>query len=177
MNKRICLLATIGIIFVSLLSIYSQKERLDLPLPKTEALNVLGIYPLKQEVKVGEKVTLSVHLFGEREVLSSLALRVVADEVINPLVTVSDTLLRDGWLLHFNKVSFEGEQTLIDLVLIYTKPRGYLFDKEEKIADISLSPQKVGNLRFFLDESQSKVLTKNDQELKLKLGEATLLVE
>ena len=181
MNKKLCLFIAIAIIFVSLVSVYTQRGEISrIAVPRLETMTLMGIFPKTQEVSLGKMATVSVAILGPEESLSGVSMRVFISGKIDPVITPSPKVINSGWQKQPFKEDFyyddENNRTVIDLALVYASPEGYAFSGNLPLAEISFIGKETGEVNLSFDEEQSMVITKETTKFPARFEGAAISV-
>jgi hypothetical protein len=109
-------------------------------------------------------------------VLSAIAVRLSYEsgnkQEIKPALEINKDLAGQNWIYPVKEVSLgeDGKVLKVDLAAVNVAPEGYKIDSEIKLATLNFGDNKPSLANFKFDSGQTKVITKNGEEVNLELS-------
>lgn len=179
MNKKLCLFVAIAFIFVSIVSMYTQRGAISkIAIPRLETMTLMGIFPKTQKVDLGKMAKVSVALLGPKGTLSGISMRILATGNLEVVIEPSPKAVNAGWQVQIKKVAYDEKfkKTVMDLALVYTSAEGYAFSGNLPLTEISFIGKEVGEIALTFDATETMVLTKDNNKFPVSLSGGTISI-
>lgn len=156
--------------------------------PDLESLATLSFYPEETEVNVGEEFSVDIRLDAEGMILSGLAARVIYEyegdlpfEPQDVKMRVNPDLAGMDWVFPVNTIEVDTRTKRVvgEIAAVNLNPGGHPTEGSVTIAtiDFKATSSSSKDMVFTFDPEQTKLLTKDGQEVSIELKERSYSVD
>lgn len=156
MNQISALFLAAVTFFQSLLGIKTIQP-VPAPVTKIESVKVF---------LVPTKTDLEIHLSGNNQKLSAVAVRLVYQTPKNGLKIIPNAaLVKDNWMFPVKKTSIKNDTTVFDLAAVSVSTTGHVLGSDLLLAKINIS--SADPAQFSFDQKETKLYDKGTNEVPL----------